>query len=416
MLLSRFVNTTSGEFGAFVPCAIMDFVPKNTSLVRCVGLNAHLLSLTQTYRGAGINGYIYQLLRRLPETGQGAMPLCYRAFLHDRAFEAPTGLSVQFSRWDTRRPLRRILWEQTRLAALSGGLDLLHGLAFAAPLAARCPTIVTVHDLSFMRFPEAFHRTNRAYLTLFTRLSTRRALRVIAVSESTRRDVMAFCGVPGERVVTIPNGVDEAFHPADAAEVVEFRRNRRLPERFILYLGTLEPRKNLETLIDAYAALRARQQAIPKLVIAGGKGWFFDTIFARVAKLGLADEVLFPGYIPGAELPWWYRAAELFAYPSRFEGFGLPVLEAMACGTPVITTTSSSLPEVAGDAALLVEPDDTEALTDAIKRLLTDSQLRETLRAAGLRQAARFSWARTATQTAQVYRDLLGALPSGGAR
>ena len=394
----------------------MKFVPKNTRPVRCVGLNAHLLSLTQTYRGAGINGYIYQLLRRLPETDAGALPLCYRAFLHDRAFEAPTGLAVQYSRWDTRRPLQRIAWEQTRLAALSSSLDLLHGLAFAAPLAARCPTVITVHDLSFLRFPEAFHRVNRAYLTLFTKLSTRRAMRVIAVSESTRRDVIALCGVPGERVITIPNGVDEAFHPADAAEVAEFRRNRRLPERFILYLGTLEPRKNLETLIDAYAGLRADGKTVPKLVIAGGKGWFFETIFARVAELGLTDEVFFPGYLPGAELPWWYRSAELFAYPSRFEGFGLPVLEAMACGTPVITTTSSSLPEVAGDAALLVDPDDTTALTDALRRLLTDSQLREGLRAAGLRQAARFSWTRTATQTAQVYRDLLGALAPGGAR
>ncbi len=393
----------------------MNFVPKNTRPARCIGLNAHLLSLTQTYRGAGINGYIYQLLRRLPEMDAGALPLCYRAFLHDRAFEAPAGLDVQYSRWDTRRPWKRIAWEQTRLAALSGSLDLLHGLAFAAPLAARCPTIVTVHDLSFLRFPEAFHRANRAYLTLFTQLSTRRATRVIAVSESTRRDVIALCGVPGERVITIPNGVDEAFHPADAAEIEEFRRNRRLPERFILYLGTLEPRKNLETLIDAYAGLRAADKAVPKLVIAGGKGWFFETIFARVAELGLRDEVLFPGYVPGTELPWWYRAAELFAYPSRFEGFGLPVLEAMACGTPVVTTTSSSLPEVAGDAALLVDPDDTTALTAALGRLLTDSQLRTDLRTAGLRQAARFSWMRTAAQTAQVYRDVLGALQPGGA-
>ncbi len=393
----------------------MNFVPKNTRPARCIGLNAHLLSLTQTYRGAGINGYIYQLLRRLPETDEGALPLCYRAFLHDRAFEAPAGLDVQTSRWDTRRPWKRIAWEQTRLAALSGSLDLLHGLAFAAPLAARCPTIITVHDLSFLRFPEAFHRVNRAYLTLFTRLSTRRVTRVIAVSESTRRDVIALCGVPGERVITIPNGVDEAFHPADAAEVEEFRRNRRLPERFILYLGTLEPRKNLETLIDAYAGLRGDGKAVPKLVIAGGKGWFFETIFARVAELGLTDEVLFPGYVPGAELPWWYRSAELFAYPSRFEGFGLPVLEAMACGTPVVTTTSSSLPEVAGDAALLVDPDDTTALTAALGRLLADSQMRTNLRAAGLRQAARFLDA-DSRETAQVYRDVLGALQPGGAR
>lgn len=382
-----------------------------------VGLNAHLLSLTPTYRGAGINGYIYQLLRRLPETGAAAAPpLRYRAFLYDPAFEAPAGLSVQRSRWDTRVPWRRIAWEQTRLASLAQGLDLLHGLAFAVPLAAGCPTVITVHDLSFLRFPEAFRRFNRVYLTWVTRFSTRRAGRVIAVSESTRRDVIALCRVPAERVVAVPNGVDEQYCPAEPAAVAEFRRRQGLPERFMLYLGTLEPRKNLETLVAAYARWRSYAgSGAPKLIIAGGKGWFFETIFARVAELGLTGDVLFPGYVPAAELPWWYRAAELFVYPSRFEGFGLPVLEAMACGTPVITTTASSLPEVAGDAALLVAPDDTDALTAALERLMGDPALRAGLREAGLRQAARFSWSRTAAETAQVYRDVLAA-GSGGAR
>lgn len=384
-----------------------------------VGLNAHLLSLTPTYRGAGINGYIHQLLRRLPEeTGElaPALRLRYQAFLYDRAFEAPAGLHVHRSRWNTRSPWRRIAWEQTRLAVLSRDLDLLHGLAFAAPLASRCPTVVTVHDLSFLRFPEAFRRANRTYLAWITRLSTRRAARVIAVSESTRRDVIDLCGVPEARVVTVPNGVDEQYCPAEPAAVAEFRRRKGLPERFLLYLGTLEPRKNLEALIAAYARLPERAGAgRPKLVIAGGKGWFFETIFARVAELGLADDVLFPGYVPAAELPWWYRAAELFVYPSRFEGFGLPVLEAMACGTPVVTTTASSLPEVAGDAALLVDPDDTAGLTAALSRVLTDAALRADLGEAGLRQAARFSWARTAAQTAQVYRAILGA-SAGGTR
>lgn len=384
----------------------------------CVGLNAHLLSLTPTYRGAGINGYIYQLLRRLPETGHlvPRQPLCYRAFLYDSDFKAPAGLSVQRARWDTRAPWRRIVWEQTRLAMLSRSLDLLHGLAFVAPLAARCPTVVTVHDLSFLRFPEAFRRANRTYLAWFTRRAVQRAARVIAVSESTRRDVIDLCGVPEARVVTVPNGVAEQYSPAEPAAVAEFRRRKGLPERFMLYLGTLEPRKNLEALVVAYARLHDGAGAgRPKLVIAGGKGWFFETIFARVAELGLSDDVLFPGYVPAAELPWWYRAAELFVYPSRFEGFGLPVLEAMACGTPVITTTASSLPEVAGSAALLVDPDDTDALTAALSRLMTDATLREDLGEAGLRQAARFSWARTAAETAQVYRDVLGA-HTGGAR
>jgi len=336
------------------------------------------------------------------------------AYLHDPAFESTAELEVQRSRWDTRSPWRRIVWEQTRLAAETRNLDLLHGLAFAGPLMAACPTVITVHDLSFLRYPDAFRLPNRLYLSLFTRFSTRRAARVIAVSESTRRDVIALCGVPGERVIVVPNGVTEAFCPADPVTVAEFRRRRGLPDRFILFLGTLEPRKNLVRLLEGYAAWRQASRAPVSLVIAGGKGWFYETIFARVAELGLEDAVVFPGFVPADELPWWYRAAELFVYPSLFEGFGLPVLEAMACGTPAITSNASSLPEVAGDAALLIEPEDVGALTDALARVLSDPQLAAELRVAGPRQARRFSWARTALATTQVYRDVLGLPRQGG--
>lgn len=377
-----------------------------------VGLNAHLLSLERNYRGAGINGYIYQLLRHLPEAGGDESPvLQYRAYLHDAQFEAQRGLSVTRSRWDTGGPWQRIAWEQTRLAAFSRDLDLLHGLAFATPLSCACPTVVTVHDLSFLRFPNAFRRFNRSYLSFITRISTRRAARVIAVSESTRQDVIRFFGVPGERVVVVPNGVAEAFRPADPAAVADFRRNKGLPERFILFLGTLEPRKNIVRLLEAYALwLHERPTSAkdaPTLVIAGAKGWFYETIFARVNELRLDERVIFPGFVPTEELPWWYRAAELFVYPSLFEGFGLPVLEAMACGTPTITSNASSLPEVAGDAALLIDPEDTEGLAGALARVLAEPEVAAKLRAAGLRQAARFSWARTAAQTVGVYRTSL---------
>lgn len=292
-------------------------------------------------------------------------------------------------------------------------MDLLHGLAFATPLASACPTVVTVHDLSFLRFPDAFRRFNRLYLGAVTRVSTRKAARVITVSESTRQDVIRWCGVPGERVVVVPNGVTEEFCPAPPAQVAEFRARRELPERFILFLGTLEPRKNLKRLLDAYAIwLRSHGTPpvdAPLLVIAGAKGWFYETIFAQVNDLALNDRVLFPGYVPADELPWWYRAAELFVYPSLFEGFGLPVLEAIACGTPTITSNTSSLPEVAGDAALQVDPIDSEALAAAMARVLAEPALAEQMRAAGLRQAARFSWTRTAAETTAIYRTVLGA-------
>jgi glycosyltransferase involved in cell wall biosynthesis len=382
---------------------------------RRVGLDAHLLSLTQNYRGAGINGHIYQLLSHLPATGA---PFDYIAYLYDRAFHPPVGLpadaagrmTVRRSHWDTRNPWRRIAWEQTRLAAESRRLDLLHGLAYAAPLAAACPTVVTVHDLSFLRFPSAFRRFNRVYLSWMTRAATRRAARVIAVSESTRQDVIRLCGVPAERVIVIPNGVSPEFCPADAADVAVFRRQKGLPDRYILFLGTLEPRKNLVRLVDAYAQWRdaapAGCRAI-KLVVAGGKGWFYEQVFARVQALGLTDMVLFPGFVPAGELPWWYRGAALFVYPSLFEGFGLPVIEAMACGTPAITSTASSLPEVAGDAALLVDPDDTAGLAAAIGQVLEDPATAARLAAAGPVQAAQFSWPRTAQETVALYQSVL---------
>jgi glycosyltransferase involved in cell wall biosynthesis len=376
-----------------------------------IGLNAHLLSLTATYRGAGINGYIYQLLRHLPDADA---TMDYVAYLYDRNFRPEAGLTVEAARWDTRSPSRRIVWEQTRLAAASRGLNLLHGLAYATPLAAACPTVVSVHDLSFMHFPEAFRAGNRLYLSVITRISARRARRVITGSESTRQDVIALCGVPAERVVNIPDGVTAAFCPADPQAVAAFRERKGLPDRFILYLGTLEPRKNVVRLLDAYAAWRRSSGEPVSLVVAGGKGWFYETIFARAAELGLGNTVIFPGFVPGDELPWWYRAAELFVYPSRFEGFGLPVLEAMACGTPTITSKASSLPEVAGSAALQVDPEDTAGLTDAIARVLSDHALAAVLRAAGPRQAAHFPWTRTAAETAGVYREVLRSRGHGG--
>lgn len=386
-------------------------VPVHSYALPRVGLNAHLLSLRHDYRSAGINGYIFQVLRHLPHV-EGSRRLHYTAYLHESQFVGPDNLALLRSRWNTRSPWRRILWEQTRLAALSRDLDLLHGLAFAAPLASACPTVVTVHDLSFLRFPKAFRPFNRLYLSVMTRLSVRRAARVIAVSESTRQDVITLCGVPGDRVVVVPNGVTDEFCPADSAEVAEFRRQKGLPQRFILFVGTLEPRKNIVRLLEAYALWRktagVTTPLAPALVIAGAKGWYYETIFARVHALGLTSDVIFPGFVPDAELPWWYRAAELFVYPSLFEGFGLPVLEAMASGIPTITSNASSLPEVVGDAAQLVNPEDTAALALALGRVLADPELAREMCAAGLRQAALFSWTRTAAETAAVYHAVLG--------
>jgi glycosyltransferase involved in cell wall biosynthesis len=241
-----------------------------------------------------------------------------------------------------------------------------------------------------------------------TRYSARRAARLLVISQSTKDDVVRFCDVSPDNVIVTYCGVDEQFAPRSRHEVEAFRATKGLPSRFILYLGTLEPRKNVPQIVRAYAALRSDDLSRHyKLVIAGAKGWGYDEVFAAVEQNDLKDDVMFAGYVPAEELPLWYNAAELFVYPSLFEGFGLPVLEALACGTPAITSNVSSLPEVAGDAALTITPTDTRALSEAMIRVLRDAALRAQLRERGLRQAAQFSWQRTAQQTAQVYADVL---------
>jgi len=373
-----------------------------------VGINAHLLFFGQTYRGAGISRYIHNLLAHLPGAlGDDEATV----FLGDRrlpAHLAGGGLRYALSRLPTVRPPVRILWEQA-LAPIEcrrQRLDLLHSPAYVQPLLATCRSVVTVHDLSFVLMPEAFRPANRLYLALLTRLSVRRADRVVAVSESTRQDVIRLLGVPGEKVAVVHHGIEPEFRPLpDAGRVEQFRRSRGLPERYVLYVGTLEPRKGVPTLLRAYALARRELGIEHRLVLAGGKGWGYGQIFGLVDELGLRDDVLFPGFVPLHELPLWYNGASLFAYPSRYEGFGMPVVEAMACGTPVVTSRSSSLPEVVGDAGVLVEPGDVPGLAAALARVLGDDDYRDDLRRRGLERATRFSWDEAARRTVEVYRS-----------
>lgn len=372
-----------------------------------IGLNAHLLSLSQSYRGAGISWYIFNLLKNLA----GASPdFCYSAFLSEPAFQEPA-LALHRSRLPTHRPAARILWEQfiQPLALRRARVDMLHALAFVAPMASPCPFVVTVYDLSFLRYPDAFRPFNRWYLREFTARSVKRARAVIAISESTRQDVINWLGAPPERVHTVYCGVDEAFRPLPAAEVAAFKAAKRLPDTFVLFLGTLEPRKNVDGLIRAYACWRKQEPDAPPLVIAGGKGWYYNHIFNLVESLNLTERVRFTDYVPQNELPLWYNAASLFVYPSHFEGFGLPVLEAMACGTPVITSTVSSLPEVTGNsgAARLVNPADTDALAATMREVMADGDVRAAMSQQALIRANYFSWDKTARETVEVYRKAI---------
>lgn len=372
-------------------------------LARHVGLNAHLLSGRATYRSAGIHHYLDNLLAHLPAA---AHEMRLTVFVGEGRVPAGASLQVRRSRWPTGQPPIRVAWEQIVLpwAARRERLDLLHSLAFVSPLAAPCPTVVTVYDLSFIRRPENFRAGNRLYLRALTGLSCRRAKQVIAISHSTKNDLVAYYGLPADRVSIVYPGCEPQYRPLPRPAVEAFRAAKGLPEKFVLYLGTLEPRKNVDTLVRAFAEARPPGAT---LVLAGAPGWRVEEISRAIEDAGLSREVILPGYVPADEKPLWYNAAEVFVYPSEYEGFGLPVLEALACGRPVITTNASSLPEVAGEAACLVPPRDTQALAEALSALLADPARRADLAARAPAQAARFSWPGAAERTVAVYRRAL---------
>lgn len=371
----------------------------------CIGLNAQLLAGSATYRSAGIHHYISRLLAHLPLAGSD---MDFLAYVNQSGSSAIQGVRMRVTRWPTHQPRARILWEQFALPiwARRDGVRLLHGLAFALPLVRPCPGVVTVYDLSFVRFPQFFRGVHAAYLRLFTRLSCRAAERIIAISESTRRDIAQLYGIPPARLDTAPPGVDPIFRPLPREQVETFRQRRGLPETFILHVGTLEPRKNHLKLLQALAHLSPSPfpPSTFHLFCIGGQGWGYEAIYAAVERLNLKERVTFVGYVPAQELPLWYNAATLLAYPSLYEGWGMPVLEALACGTPVITSNLAALPEAAGAAGILVSPHDADELAAAIHRLLRDTDLRRQLSQTGLTHAAQFTWERTAQQTVQVYR------------
>jgi glycosyltransferase involved in cell wall biosynthesis len=370
-----------------------------------VALNAHLLSTGAGYRAAGIHGYIDGLLRHLHAYAPAGWR--FTAMVGKRYTAAYPGLTMRRAAFDTEPPARRILWEQLIQPWALAGCDLHHALAFVAPLAVSRPFVVTMYDLSFVHYPARLSRARRLYLQLLTKLTCRRARRVIAISHSTARDLTSTLGIPAEKIDIAAPGYDRAqFRPLPADAVAAFRHQKNLPERFWLFVGTLEPRKNLVTLLDAYAALPPASR-LP-LIIGGGKGWDYQPIFEAVARHNLTAAVQFVGFIPSDQLAFWYNSAEAFLYPSVFEGFGLPVLEAMACGTPVLVSDASSLPEVAGAAGRALPPGDVSAWTEALRAAAEDTAWRQAAREQGFREAARYSWDETARQTIASYGRAVG--------
>jgi len=297
----------------------------------------------------------------------------------------------------------------TQLPALarSTGASLVH-CTYAAPPRSPAPTVLTVHDVSFLRYPQAFTLRDRALLGTAVPYSARRAAAVIVPSEHTRGEVIELLHVPAERVHVTPEAADAAFRPVAAAERTGALRRCGIGGPYLLSLGNLQPRKNLPRLLEAWRRLRdAGGLEGHRLVLAGGVHGKREPVSRLVAELGLTGDVVLPGYVDAADLPALYSGATAFVFPSLYEGFGLPVLEAMACGTPVACAEAASLPEVAGDAALLFDPLDAEAIAASLGALLGDAGLRSALAARGLSRAASFTWAACARATLAAYETAL---------
>ncbi len=403
-VLRRGSSVTSGAFRA-----IIDIMRRPERESWHIGLNAHLLSLEGSYRAAGAHIYIRHLLDHLPASDP---QMRYTAFVGDRRYRPSNAiLHTRLSRLPTVHPPVRILWEQfvQPWVLRRRGIDLLHAMAFVGPVVSPCPVVVTVLDLSFLYYPRTFRPGNRLYLRLFSRLSARRARRIIAISEHTKGDIIRCLGIAPERIDVVYCGVEKRFRPVPDGDVLAFRQEKGLPSDFILSLGTLEPRKNLALLLNAYSRLRESGASPPPLILAGAKGWMYECLYSQVEQLGMSDSVRFQGYVHPDELPLWYNAATCFVYPSLYEGFGLPPLEAMACGTPVLSSNAASLPEVVGNAGLLLDPLDERGWTHGLAQVLDTPVLRRELAERGLDRASRFGWGRAAQETVRVYhRALMG--------
>ena len=291
-----------------------------------------------------------------------------------------------------------------RAVAQREAVDLLHYPASTGCLFPPRPLVQTVHDLCFLRHPEWFPASKNLYYRLFIGPTARKADMLLADSQATAEDIQTLLGIPESRIRVTPLGVGPEFYPRTQEEQLAVRARYALPENFFLFVGTLEPRKNLVRLIQAWD--KACASGLPHLVVAGRRGWKADAVFKALQNVRNSDTLDLPGFVADEDLPALLSAAQAFIWPSLMEGFGLPLLEAMACGTPVLTSNLSSMPEVVGHAALLVDPTSEDQLAQAMMALAHDERLRASLSELGSRRVKRFSWARTAHLTAAAYREL----------
>jgi glycosyltransferase involved in cell wall biosynthesis len=367
------------------------------------------------HRRAGLGRYAESLARALVGCERGGGQAPYALFYNRERGIAPlAGLEHLPTRTVALgyKPWRMLVWlgqlAHVGFDRLLPQATLFHATEHLLLPMRSVPTVLTVHDLIFRHLPEHHKPLNRWYLNLALPLYCRRATHIIAISQCTQRDLTAAYNLPAEKVTVIHEAADPRFRPQPPDRVAAVRQQYGLPERYILFVGTIEPRKNLTRLLHAFEGLH-KADLCDGLVIVGRRGWLYGDFFAELERSPVPEAVFFPGYVPDEELPAIYAGARALAFPSLYEGFGLPALEAMACGTAVACSGTSSLPEVAGDAAVYFDPHSQGSIAEALQRLLSGPHLREELVQRGLERAAEFSWDRVAAETKAVYDAVMEA-------
>jgi glycosyltransferase involved in cell wall biosynthesis len=302
----------------------------------------------------------------------------------------------------------RILWEQILLPIKTrkDRLDLFHYTDHAMSLIQRMyPIVITVHDIAYIRFPYLLNKSRQVYKKHILNLSIKKADIIVADSHSTMRDIVEFFNVDEKKIKVVHLGVESRFRPISNVE--DYRTKNNLPSKMILNIGTLEPRKNVVTLIKAFKKLQKEGFKDYVLVIAGEKGWLYKRIFEEIKSSGVKQSIRLLGVARDEDLPLLYNCADLFVYPSLYEGFGLPPLEAMACGVPVITSNTSSLPEVVGNVGIMVDPHDINSLSEAMANVLKDKELKHRMSRDGLKRSKMFTWKKMVNEVREIYNEVL---------
>lgn len=365
---------------------------------------------------AGIGWYAVNLLSHMGKIDHDNSYLLYTFYARSREFcldrgGLPTGHNFELQeKWLPFR-VARFLLDRIRIPieSIIGSFDVFHALDHWAPSLASGKLVITIHDLAYLIFPDRNFTSPECTKNGMSRMRNlaHRADKIIAVSQNTKHDIENVLGVPGEKIRVVYEAAEKRFMPLDEATLLNTVRKRyHLPERFILFVGTMEPRKNIPLLLKSYHTLKGTRRIDHKLVLAGRLGWSYGNIFNLLNELRLQKDVILLGHIAREDLPALYNLADLFVYPSYYEGFGLPPLEAMACGTPVIASRCSCFPEILGDAAILIDPNDASELSEKMYLMITDYALSARYAEQGLRRAAQFSWEQAARETIQVYKEV----------